>query len=178
MSLKTGKILFGCLLALALGGAPLPSFASDEKWPPNPQPTARYASLEAVRDSIGAIVKRCVSRADTAVHVSREAVNFDYLYAKATAPGWAFHITVNDTSSCPDEFVQKALTDAGWVESFGYSADGPDGSNMGYLCRNFFCLVEGQWDGGDDADPAHVPAPGCTVTVTCVPRREDDAPPQ
>ena len=34
-------------------------------------------------------------------------------YAKATGRGWAFHITVNDTSSCPDESVQKALTDAG-----------------------------------------------------------------
>jgi hypothetical protein len=177
VSLQTRTILLGFALALATGG-PGSSSAATEPWPPEPKPTAQYASLEAARDSIGAMVRRCVSHADTAVHVSREAVTFEYLYAKATARGWAFHVAVNDTSSCPDESVQKALTDAGWVESFGYSADGPDGSNMGYLCRNFFCLVEGTWDGGDDSDQTYVPEPGCKVTVTCVPRREDDIPPQ
>jgi hypothetical protein len=175
VSLQTGTVLLGFALALAVGGPG--SSAAAEEWP-QPKPTAHYASLEAARDSIGAMVTRCVSHADTAVHVSREAVTFEYLYARATARGWAFHITVNDTTGCPDEAVQKALTDAGWVESFGYSADGTDGSNMGYLSRNFFCLVEGQWDGGDDSDDGYVPAPGCKVTVTCVPRREDDTPPQ
>ncbi len=172
MSLQTRKFLLGFAVGLLVSGAGA-SFAAEE-WPP--QPTARYASLEAARDSIGAIVARCVSRADTAIHVSREPVTFDYLYVKASARGWAFHITVNDTSDCPNETVGDALTDAGWVESFGYSADGADGSNMGYVCRNFFCLVEGQWDGGDATDESYVPEPGCRVTVTCVPRREDDAP--
>jgi hypothetical protein len=173
--LQTGKILLGFVLAMA-GAGIVPAAASGEPWPP--EPTARYASLEAARDSIGAMVSRCVSRADTAIHVSREPVTFEYLYAKATARGWAFHITVNDTSICPNEEVQDALTDAGWVESFGYSADGTDGSNMGYLSQNFFCLVEGQWDGGDDTDESYVPAPGCKVIMTCVPRRQDDTPPQ
>jgi hypothetical protein len=174
VSLQTGKVLLGCLLVLAVGGA---GSSTAEEWPPQPKPTAQYASLEAARDSIGAMVTRCISHPDTAVHVSRDAVTFEYLYAKATARGWAFHISVSDTT-CPFEAVQKALTDAGWVESFGYSADGPDGSNMGYLSRNFFCLVEGTWDGGDDSDETYVPAPGCKVTLTCVPRREDDAAPQ
>ena len=173
MGLQTGKILLGFALAMAAAGI-APSGASGETWPP--EPTVRYASLEAARDSIGAMVHRCVSRADTAIHVSREPVTFEYLYAKATARGWAFHITVNDTSVCPNEDIQDALTDAGWVESFGYSADGTDGSNMGYLSQNFFCLVEGQWDGGDDTDESYVPTPGCKVTVTCVPRRQDDTP--
>lgn len=124
------------------------------------------------------MVSRCVSHADTAVHVSRAPVTFSYAYVKATARGWAFHITVNDTSACPEDALEQALTGAGWVESFAYSADGPDGSNVGYVCRNFFCLVEGQWEGGDDEDENAATVPGCTVTVTCVPRREDDAPRQ
>jgi hypothetical protein len=74
--------------------------------------------------------------------------------------------------------IEKSLTDAGWVESFGYSADGTDGSSMGYLSRDYFCLVEGTWEGGDDTDESVEPPPGCKVTVTCVPRREDDTPRQ
>jgi hypothetical protein len=46
------------------------------------------------------------------------------------------------------------------------------------VSQNFFCLVEGQWDGGDDTDESYEPEPGCQVTVTCVPRRLDDAPRQ
>jgi hypothetical protein len=73
--------------------------------------------------------------------------------------------------------VKEALAAAGWVEDFHYGADGTDGSTSGFLSRNFFCLVEGHWDGGDDTDPSYVPVPGCEVVVTCVPRREDDVPP-
>ena len=175
MNLHADRLLVAIALGLLAAGI-LPTPVRAEPWPP--APTARYASLEAARDSIGAMVFRCVSHADTAIHVSREPATFDYLYAKTTGRGWAFHITVNDTSSCPDDAMEQALTDAGWVESFGYSADGADGSNMGYVCRNFFCLVEGQWDGGDATDPSYVPEPGCKVTLTCVPRREDDAPRQ
>jgi hypothetical protein len=142
-----------------------------------PEPTATYVSLEAARDTIGAIVARCVSKADTAVHVSREAVTFEHRYLKeVTSRGWAFRILVTDTTTCPDTAIEKALEDAGWVWHAGYMADGPDGSTMGFLCKNYFCLVEGHWDGGDDSDSTYVPAPGCQVVVTCVPRREDDFP--
>jgi hypothetical protein len=140
-------------------------------------PTAAYASLEAARDSIGAIVSRSFSHADTSIHVSREAVTFDYVYAKTKTPGWAFHVVVTDTS-CPFMSIQKALTAAGWVEHYGYTADGADGSNAGFLCLNFFCLVEGTWQGEDGSDSTFVPEPGCQVVVTCVPRREDDFPPR
>lgn len=152
------------------------SARAEDGLPPQPQPTASYVTLEAARDSIGAIVSRCTSHADTAIHVSREPVTFEYLYAKATAKGWAYHIVVNDTTACPNEAVGKGLTDAGWVEYFGYSADGPDGSDMGYISKNYFCLVEGTWEGEDGTDESYVPPPGCKVTVTCVPRRKDDVP--
>src|SRR6266850_1933796 len=52
VSLQTGKILAGLALAM-VGSGIAPSPAAGEQWPP--QPTARYASLEAARDSIGAI---------------------------------------------------------------------------------------------------------------------------
>jgi len=167
------KSITAGLFLLALLGAGSPRA---ETWPP--QPTVRYASLEAARDSIGAMVHRSVSRADSAVHVSQDPVSFEYLYAKATAKGWAFHVVVNDSTPCPDVDIERSLTDAGWVESFGYSADGTDGSSMGYLSRDYFCLVEGTWDGGDDTDDSYDPMPGCKVTVTCVPWREDDTPRQ
>jgi hypothetical protein len=140
-------------------------------------PTVAYASLAAARDSIGAIVSKSYSHADTAIHVSREAATFEYIYAKTKASGWAFHVVVTDTS-CPFTAIQKALTAAGWVEHYGYTADGADGSNVGFVCLNFFCLVEGTWQGEDDTDPTFVPEPGCQVVVTCVPRREDDFPPR
>ena len=140
-------------------------------------PTAAYASLAAVRDSIGAIVSRSYSHADTAIHVSREAATFEYIYAKAETRAIAFHVVVTDTA-CPFTDIQKGLTAAGWVEHYGYEADGADGSNVGFLCLNFFCLVEGTWQGEDESDSTFVPAPGCQVVVTCVPRRGDDFPPR
>jgi len=172
---RNGGIAATLLATLALA---IP--AAGEIWPPpQPKPTVGYASLEAARDSIGAMVTRwCRSHPDTAIHYSRAMVTFDYLYARAKGKGWAHTVTVNDTTSCPYDVLGKALTDAGWVEAFGYSMDGPDGTGMGYVSRNFFCFIEGRWQGEDDSDRSYVPPPGCTVTITCVPRRKDDAPPQ
>jgi hypothetical protein len=164
-------------VAVMAAPSPAPASAPEAPWPP--VPTARYASLEAARDSVGVIVRRCISPADTATHLSGPVpVSFDYMYSNKKGRGWAYTVTVTDTSGCPVEAVEKALGDAGWAESFGYSADGADGTTMGYLSKNFFCLVEGQWDGGDESDPSVLPTPGCTLKVTCVPRREDDVPPQ
>jgi|SRR5712671_3866 len=159
-------------------GRPVSGSAADIPPEQAPVPTVGYASLEAARDSIGAIVSRTIGGADTAFHVSRQAVTFDYIYAKAKAHGWALHFAVTDTSDCPMTAVQKAILAAGWVEDFDYMADGTDGSDEGFVCRNFFCYVEGRWDGGDDSDSTYVPKPGCELTVTCVPRREDDTPPR
>jgi hypothetical protein len=148
-----------------------PSLAEEQE---NPQPTVDYASLDAARDSIGVMLRRCVNPADSAVRVSMGPARFKYWYAADSVDGWAFHIVVTDTSECPNERVQNALTVAGWVPFYGYSADGPDGGILGLVSKRFLCVVEGQWDGGDDSDSTYVPAPGCEVTVTCVPRREDD----
>jgi hypothetical protein len=47
---------------------------------------------------------------------------------------------------------------------------------MGFVTTRHLCVVEGNWDGGDDSDPSYAPEVGCEMTVTCVPRREDDEP--
>ncbi len=141
---------------------------------PPPEPTVEYATLEAVRDTLLAMVRRGTAAGDTAVHVTSAATRFEYHYLKDSAPGYAIHVVVTDTTSCPVELVEKALERAGWAPKYDYSADGPDGTTMGYVTRKYFCFVEGSWDGGDDSDTTYVPAPGCEVTVTCVPRREDD----
>ncbi len=164
---------------LATGVAtPSPESMPSETTPPPPEPTAHYASIEAARDTIESILRHAVSAADTAIHFRREAVTFKYHYAPASARGWAFHVVVNDTSSCPSTALQQALVAAGWVEDYGYGADGTDGEDMGYVCRQFLCVVEAQWDGGDDSDTTYVPLPGCKVTATCVPRRADDVLPR
>ena len=140
------------------------------------QPTVDYPSLNAARDSIGAMVHRSVNPGNPAVRLRDGPVRFKYMYAPDSTDGWAFHVAVTDTSVCPVDRVERALEAAGWAPSYGYSADGPDGTVLGFVTRRFLCVVEGTWDGGDDSDPTYVPAAGCEVTVTCVPRREDDVP--
>jgi len=142
----------------------------------NRDPTVDYASLEIARDSIGAMVRRSVNPAAPSIRVSMAPAGFRYWYAADSVDGWAFHIVVTDTSECPDVPVEKALEAAGWAMAPGYSADGPDGTVMGFVTRRFLCVLEGRWDGGDDSDSTYVPEPGCEVTVTCVPRSQKDVP--
>jgi hypothetical protein len=144
--------------------------------PPRAEPTAHYASLEAAGDAIEAMLRGSVSRASPAFDFSREAVTFDYVYVKASARGLAVHVAVNDTTACPHDRLMESLRAAGWVDDWNYSADGPDGTVMGLVCRQFLCVVEGHWDGGDPTDTTYVPPPGCEVKATCVPRRLDDVP--
>ena len=144
--------------------------------PPRPEPTAHYASLEAARDAIEVMLRRAVSPADTAIHFSRESVTFDYIYVKASARGLAVRVVVNDTTACPHDRLMESLRAAGWVDDWNYSADGDDGTQMGLVCRQFLCVVEGSWHGYDPTDSTYVPPPGCSVTATCVPRRLDDHP--
>jgi hypothetical protein len=133
-----------------------------------------YPSLEAARDTVEMLLRRTVDLADTAVHVSRDTVTFAYWYAKSIGRGWVVKVVVNDTSGCPVDPLESALLARGWVMAYGYSADGTDGTVLGLRSRDILCVIEGRWDGGDATDSTYVPAPGCTVTATCVPLRKDD----
>ena len=57
------------------------------------------------------------------------------------------------------------LAAMGWKASM--EADGPDGTFYQVNRQDVFCVVEGQWDGGDDNDPAYVPASKLQITVKC-----------
>jgi hypothetical protein len=172
----------------AAAGAPrgvalAPAFRPDStpEQPPAPaEPTARYASLEAARDSVELLVRRvaaALSVADSAIHLGRARGPFEYRYSKPDARGLVVSLQVNAPIECPDTNVEEALRAAGWVEDGSYAADGDDGSVMGFVCRQFLCVVEARWEGGDPTDTTYVPRPGCRVSATLVPRRADDVPP-
>jgi hypothetical protein len=80
-------------------------------------------------------------------------------------------------ADCPgDVEIKEALAGAGWGEDYHYSADGDDGSDCAFFCREALCQLEMQWNGGDDTDSTYVPRPGYSLALTCVPRpREDPA---
>jgi hypothetical protein len=144
--------------------------------PPPPEPTAHYASLAAARDAIEAMLRRAVPAGDTAIHFRREAVPFEYIWARASGRGLAVEVVVNDTTECPHEKLMDDMRAAGWVDNWHYSADGDDGTQMGLVCRQFLCVINGSWIGFDPTDTTFVPPPGCKVTATVAPRRLDDTP--
>jgi hypothetical protein len=73
--------------------------------------------------------------------------------------------------------MENAFQDAKWMSMEAtYSADGPDGSDIGYSRDELLCVIEGRWDGGDDSDTAVIPGPDFDVFVTCAPPRADDKP--
>jgi len=108
------------------------------------------------------------------------AITFNYSYAKAQSGGCEFITRGSDmvSSSGLFEAMEKAFDGAGWMSMGGmYSADGPDGSDLGYSHDGLLCVIEGRWDGGDDSDPTITPGPEFDVFVTCAPLRADDQPP-
>jgi hypothetical protein len=58
-----------------------------------------------------------------------------------------------------------ALYQQGWRADI--EADGPDGTSFRISKQTVFCLVEGNWDGGDDSDPKYVPSTRYEVIVSC-----------
>ena len=166
----------GTLVAISMGCAPKPKEATGSPKPIPPRPAGEW-TLEEVRDSVLSMVRGAVAPGDTSVHISVEPATFRYWYVPDSATGYAVHAFVTrDSASCLLGEMERALARRGFSTHHGYSADGPDGSVMGYVTSRHLCVVEGSWDGGDDSDPTYVPAIGCEMTVTCVPRRMDDEP--
>lgn len=58
-------------------------------------------------------------------------------------------------------------TGPGWIPLYHYSADGPDGTVLGYQRGTVRCLVQESWDGGDDSDTTYVPADWFREVTTC-----------
>jgi hypothetical protein len=112
--------------------------------------------------------------------VGPRAITFKYQFAKAQSAGCEFVARGSDTVSSSSLFaaMEKVFGEAGWISMEAtYSADGPDGSDLGYSRDGVLCVIEGRWDGGDDSDPTVIPGPDFDVFVTCAPLRADDQPP-
>jgi len=112
--------------------------------------------------------------------IGPRAITFKYQYAKAESAGCEFVARGSDTvlSSSLFEAMEKAFSGTGWMSMEAtYSADGPDGSDLGYSRDGLLCVIEGRCDGGDDSDPTVIPGPEFDVFVTCAPQRADDQPP-
>lgn len=108
------------------------------------------------------------------------AITFKYQFTNAQSAGCEFVARGSDTvaSSSLFEAMEKAFQQARWKSlEATYSADGPDGSDLGYSRDGLLCVIEGRWDGGDDSDPSIIPLPEFDVFVTCAPVRADDQPP-
>jgi hypothetical protein len=142
----------------------------------DPRRFANDRAVLAARDSVEAMTRRATAPARPAIRMRTERASFDYLYAKARGWGWAVHVDVADTSACPNTALEQAFAAAGWTRMDTYQADGPDGEMFAFASPRVLCVVDARWDGGDDSDSTVVPDPGCTVTITCVPRRDDDVP--
>ena len=175
----THRLAFQFALAVSLAfsaGAP-PAPAYEER---APDPTASHPSLDVARDSLGVLVERVVRELarphGRAYGVTRRPIRFGYWYAGDSTSGWEYEIVAKGSAECPMTKLEYALYAAGWAPDYGYAADGPDGGVLGFVSKESLCVVEGHWDGGDDSDSTYVPASGCEVTVTCVPRRKGDVP--
>lgn len=142
---------------------------------------------EALREpcaKVNSLVRSVVDTAPKSTTITEfsgpRAIKFKYLYATARWDGCEFVVRGSDAVASAGLFeaMEKAFDEAEWM-SMGatYSADGPDGSDLGYSRDGLLCVVEGRWDGGDDSDPTLIPGPEFDVFVTCAPLRADDQPP-
>jgi hypothetical protein len=149
--------------------------------------TAGNSVPEALREPcarVNSLFRSVVSAAPRSTKITElsgpRAITFHYIYAQAQSAGCEFVARGSDavSSSGLFESTMTAFAEAAWTAMAGsYSADGPDGSDIGYSRDGLMCVIEGRWDGGDDSDPTIIPGPEFDVFVTCAPLRVDDQPP-
>jgi hypothetical protein len=149
--------------------------------------TAGDSVPEALREpcaKVNSLVRSVVGSVPPSTKITEfigpRAITFKYQFAKAKSAGCEFVARGSDTvsSSSLFEAMEKAFQEAEWMSMEAtYSADGPDGSDLGYSRDGILCVIEGRWDGGDDSDPTVIPGPEFDVFVTCAPLRANDQPP-
>lgn len=154
------------------------------------EPTTAYGSFEAACGALEKLMRRalgaCADSAQwtrgTTTFLYRDSVVLDHdihgrpFYVvdpragEVSVPALVVRLTTSSPACPGDTDISKAISDAGWVENYYYSADGPDGTDFAYFCREALVYVEMQWDGGDDMDTTYVPKPGYVLALKCVPR--------
>jgi len=163
LALKAAVVVCALSLAGATGAAAVPK----------PQTALSYPTLEAARDSVVAMVARTVAL--PSAQVGATPCRFGYWYLPDSAAGYVVRVPLKEGPECRADLLGEVLTKAGWTPDYSYSADGTDGTLMGYVRNNYLCVVEGRWSGGDDMDTTWV-VTSCELIVTCVPFREGDHP--
>lgn len=61
------------------------------------------------------------------------------------------------------------LEQRGWRQQLEYAADGPDGTQYALYRpgEHTLCIVQGEWQGHDDSDPAYKPPEEYRVSISC-----------
>jgi hypothetical protein len=118
---------------------------------------------EALREpcaKVNGLVRLVVGSAPPGTKITEfsgpRAIVFRYQHANAQSSGCEFVARGSDTMSSSSLFeaMEKAFREGNWMSMEArYSADGPDGSDLGYSRDGLLCVIEGRWDGGDDSDP-------------------------
>jgi hypothetical protein len=143
-------------------------------------PDALREPCTSVKSLVRSVVNSVPAGTKITQFIGPRPITFKYEFAKAQSGGCEFIVRGSDTVSSSSLFgaVEKAFHEAGWTSmEAAYSADGPDGSDVGYSRDGLLCVIEGRWDGGDDSDDTVVPGPDFDVFVTCAPLHKDDQPP-
>jgi hypothetical protein len=156
------------------------------------EPRATYGSFAAACESLTVLLRRALGTCADSLEWTRGRTESQYrdsltlerafdgrpMWSIEPRNAWVQSLSVrlfssNDT--CPDyEAIARALEGAGWSQNSYYSADGADGSDFAFFCREALCLLQVAWDGGDDSDSTYVPKPGYSFGLTCVPRPEEN----
>ena len=134
--------------------------------PPEAEPTADFATIGEACDSVSATLSRRLREplslrsddAPLAETFSRDAVQ------RGCVLTWKG--TFARTPDVGGE-ASGAFTAAGWAPVTHMQADGPDGTVFGMVSITALCIVQGEWDGGDDADSTHVAGDWWRLRVEC-----------
>jgi hypothetical protein len=159
--------------------------------PPEVHPRARYGSFRAACDGLERQLRGTLGVYGDSARFARERAPFTYpddvrlVIATTGQPIWemvsrdtaavvpSLHVTLTTRSErAPGNTqIQEALERAGWLMDL-ISADGPNGTVQGWVCREALCVVEAHWDAApeDEADSSVVVVPGEQIDILCVPR--------
>ncbi len=114
-------------------------------------PAELPAALRATCDTAAGLL-----RASLSLDVRREDGTFGDSFRGTRRTGC--RLTANGTFKAlrddagPVSIVERTLAQHGWHGDLRYSADGPDGSDVGVRKLDKLCMILGRWDGGDDSD--------------------------
>ena len=128
-------------------------------------PGATYPSLVATCDAAEALMRKTLGIAVT--RTAPATFSDEFAHEERTGCRLGASGSFRESGEDPASALANAFRSTGWLDALGYGADGPDGSVVGLHSREALCIIEFQWDGGDDADPSYVPADWFRAIVSC-----------